>query len=99
MSAAIITALIAAFVSLMVGLVAAIVTVNLNRATAVKYLTEAAEKTGIENKRLNDKLEEARTSIIILVRAIEKTIPLLPTDEPHRCELRELCDKARVEMH
>lgn len=98
MNTAVVTALIAAAVSLVVGLVGSLITVNLNRATAVKYLAEAAEKTGLENKRLNEKLKEARKSIVILVSALEEVITLLPIDDPHRSKLRNLADQARIDL-
>lgn len=98
MTIAVVIAIISGMVSLAVGVITPLITINLNRATAVKLLTEAAEKTGMENKRLNEKLVDARKSILCLANAIDKVIPLLSTNDTHRQELRDLADEARVNL-
>jgi hypothetical protein len=99
MNATVVVAIIGGVVSLVLGFLGPLVAVNMNRATAVKLLTEAAEKTGVENKRLNESLSTARMWVIRLVNAIYRVLPPPAAAESiHVTNLRELADRARFEI-
>lgn len=95
---AVAASVLAGVFSLIVGIFGPLIAVNLNRATAVKLLTEAAEKTGEENKRLNMELAQARRWVLRLADAIYRFLPTMTVDTWHQKQLRDLADQARIEL-
>lgn len=99
MNVAIIVAIIGAIVSLAVGVIGPLITINVNRATAVKLLSEASEKIGTENQRMSERIVKQRETIVCLINALDKCIPLLDTDETHKQEVKSQVDKARIHLY
>lgn len=83
------SAIVASFLTAMFSL-------TVNRATAVKLLSEAAAATGQENKAMHDELRKLREAIIHLTDAVDEIIPLLDTDSPHRAHLAKTNTAAKM---
>jgi phage-related protein len=74
----------------------AVFSLTVNRASAVKLLSEAAAETGKENKVLHDEIKKLREAIIHLTDAVDEIIPLLETDSPHRQHLSRTNTAAKL---
>jgi hypothetical protein len=87
---------IAAAVSLILGVAGSVFTVNYSRASAATILRESAEQAAGEVGRMNDSLTEARRLIVLLLSAIDQAIPMLSGET--RWYLMTVADEARVKL-